>query len=221
MSRKKAEADNTLCLESILSRWTGNLESLFLIVVILSCGLVIGLRIADPQSASPNELGIPTFLLCAIAAPLVISIPWSRLGIRIRKIGWLEFEQVVLSQKKEQAELLDSLSQQVEKLEVGIQGIPIPPAPRQQKELDNLLLKFFTKYPKMAFSPWRIQNWEDEREEFKRLRQYSNVTIRHHLDRHLVKGLLRTALRKNGNTLYMLAYGEKESPNNALDRDEE
>jgi len=220
MSRKKTEADNALGLESILSHRIRILVSVFLIAIILSCGLVIGLHIADPQSASPKELGIPTFLLFSIGALLFISIPWSRLGIRIRKIGSLEFEEVVLSQKKEQAELLDSLSQRVEELEARSQPTLSPPATRKQKELDDLLLNFFTKYPKTAFSPWRIQTWGGERDEFKRLRQYSRVTIRHHLDRLLVEGLLRTTLSKKGNTLYILADGEKESPNNDMDSDE-
>lgn len=152
MGRKKTGTDNTAGLESVLPRWTRILLSLFLIAVIVSCGFVIGFHIANPHSASPKELGIPTFLLFAIGALLIINIPWSRLGIRIKKIGSLEFEQVVLSQKKEQAELLDSLSQRVEKLEAGGQPTPSLPATRQQKELDDLLLKFLY-LEKPVYSP--------------------------------------------------------------------
>lgn len=218
---KKSKRQNDSEINEILSGRLRFLLALLLILVVGVCLVIMGRFVADPQSASPKELGIPTLLLFAIGALLVILIPWSKLGIRIKKIGSFEFEQIVLSQKKEQAELLDSLSQRVEKLESAGAATDTKPSVRPTHELDELLLKFFAKYPKTAFSPWRIQTWGGEREGFQRLKQYSRITIRHHLDRLLVEGHLQTTLSRKGNTLYKLAGRKQSSPNNAIDSDEE
>jgi hypothetical protein len=222
MINKSPKPDNAIDPDSVLPRRLQILLSVLLVVIIIGCGLIMWAYIADPSSASPKELGVPSLLLFAIGTLLVILIPWAKLGIRIKKIGSLEFEQVVLSQKKEQAELLDSLSQRVEKLEsVNVPKQEGEPTTRPRHELDDLLLQFFAKYPKTAFSPWRIQTWGGQREGFKRLTQYSKITIRQHLDRLLVEGKVQTTLSRKGNTLYKLASKEEESPNNAIDSDEE
>ncbi|MFO8163162.1 MAG: hypothetical protein R6T98_01350 [Desulfatiglandales bacterium] len=217
--KRKQDMSQPAGPQDLLSGRLRFLLCLLLVVVIAVCLMVMGIYIADPQSASPKELGIPTLLLVAVGALFLILVPWSKLGIRIKKIGSVEFEQVVLSQKREQAELLDSLSQRVEKLESAGSPSDTKTTTRPMHELDELLLKFFAKYPKIAFSPWRIQTWGSEREGFQRLRQYSRITVRHHLDRLLVEGHLRTTLSRKGNTLYMLA--EQDGPNKAMDSDEE
>jgi hypothetical protein len=192
---------------------------IFSLLGLLGFSIFVILRyLADPTLASPKELGIPSLLLFSLVGLVILLVPWDKLGLRIKKIGAVEFEQVVLTQRKEQAEALDSLSQRIEKVErVYIPKTETEDSPIPRHELEDLLMKFFAKYPKTAFSPWRIQTWGAQREGFNRLSQYSRITIRQYLDRLLVEGKLETVLSRKGNTLYRLANAGENSFNQSIE----
>jgi hypothetical protein len=120
------------------------------------------------------------------------------------------------------AKLFDSRSKRPKKLETGQRSKQKADfAARPPGEPDDLLIHFLAKYPKTAFSPWRIQTWGSQREGFNRLAQYSKVAIRQSLDRLLAGGKLETALSRKGNTLYKLVTEHKnDSENDAIGEDE-
>ena len=72
-------------------------------VLALSAIAVLGAAIAlmwayiqDPEnSASPQALQLGNLVLGAFAVLILALVPWHKLGLRIRKIGAIEFDRVV------------------------------------------------------------------------------------------------------------------------------
>jgi hypothetical protein len=188
--------------------WLRVVVSIVCLAIILCCLVLIWRYIANPQSASPKELGVPTLLIFSLAILIMILVPWGKIGLRIKKIGAIEFEQVVLTQKKEQAESIDSLLDRIENLEQQYAKSSSMTATtdvsKRAQELEILLKKFLSEH-QQAFSVWKIQTWGAKREGFQRLGQYSKSTIASYLQKLLVQGEVEIVLSKKGNTLYRIS----------------
>ena len=102
--------------------WLRVVICIICLAIILGCLVLIWRYIVNPQSASPKEIGAPTLLISSLAFLIIILVPWGKIGLRIKKIGAIEFEQIVLTQKREQAEAIDTLLDRIEKLEQQYAG---------------------------------------------------------------------------------------------------
>ena len=159
------------------------------------------------QGAKVGELGLGPVLVFCLAALTVILIPWETLGLRLTKIGFLEFSQVIRTQKKEQSESIAFLQKQIDALkqEAGAnkrvsEVEQWTPSPNQA--LPVLLLRFLRNYLGQFFSPTKINKWGAEQPGFRELASFSKEEISQALGKMLSENQVRTQISKRGNTLY-------------------
>jgi hypothetical protein len=166
---------------------------------------------------NPTHLRLHEAIVFAIALLVLIVFPWNKLGLRVKKVGWLEFERVVSVQKKEHAQGLVLLDKRFAELEQRFQGRASGqnsgasnPAQvqigRAGEELQELLLSFLRKYPSYYFNAPRIRNWGSQQPGFRQLEKYSTILITQELHRLLGRGQITTKIsRRSGTTLYKIA----------------
>ncbi len=183
--------------------------TLFSLAIITICICLTYQYIGAPkQYASPKDLGLSSIFLFSIVALFVVWIPWDKMGIRISKIGGIEFKEIVQEQASEHAEELGYLEDRIESLEAHIRnhdGITEFTESFQEPQLRELLIKFLTKYNKWAFSPSRIKAWGSQQQGFSGLSSYEHPFIRSTLQKMVSEKLLETRISKKGNTLYRIA----------------
>ncbi|KGJ90122.1 hypothetical protein [Colwellia psychrerythraea] len=183
--------------------------TLFSSVLIIACICLTYKYIEAPkQHVSPKELGLNSIFLFSIVALFVVWIPWDKMGIRISKIGGIEFKEIVQEQASEHAEELSYLEDRIESLEAYIRkddGITELTERFQEPLLREQLIKFLTKYNKWAFSPSRIKAWGSQQQGFSDLSSYEHPFIRSTLQKMVSERLLETRISKKGNTLYRIA----------------
>ena len=160
---------------------------------------------APKELASPKELGLSGVILFSVSALFLTWIPWSKLGIRISKIGGIEFKEIVQEQASEHAEELSYLEDRIEVLEAQIRKSDDMVGfveSFKEPELRNLLLDFLIKCKKWAFSPSRIRAWGSKQQGFSALSSYESHFIRSTLQKMVSENSLETRISKKGNTLY-------------------
>ena len=159
------------------------------------------------ELASPNELGLSSIFLFSISALVIVWIPWAKLGIRISRIGGIEFENIVKEQASEHAEEVSYLEDRIEVLEAkarsGNEMSEITDH-LQEPKLRKLLIDFLTKYNQWAFSPSRIRAWGAKQQGFASFVEYNHSFIRSTLQKMVSENLLETRISKKGNTLYRI-----------------
>lgn len=186
-------------------KWTASIVS---VVLIAFCAAYTTKYVASPREyASPNELGLSSIFLFSVSALLLVWIPWSRLGIRISKIGGIEFKQIVQEQASEHAEELSYLVDRIESLEAQVRKsdemVEFTES-FEEPQLRKLLLDFLTKYKEWSFSPSRIRAWGSKQQGFSSLSKYEHPFIRSTLQKMVADNLLETRISKKGNTLYRI-----------------
>lgn len=157
---------------------------------------------------SPKDLGLTSIFIFSLTAVFLVWFPWSRLGIRITKIGGIEFKEIVTNQASEHAEEIGYLEDRIETLEAGLRRVDeMSDFTESFKEPDlrNLLLEFLTKYKQWAFSPSRIRAWGSQQQGFSPLSNYEHPFIRSTLQKMASENVLETTISKKGNTLYRVA----------------
>jgi hypothetical protein len=107
------EVENTLPKQ--LTVW---LVIIFGLCALVSLALII--FYALKKDAKPSELNLGTVLIYCLTALVIVLIPWKKLGLRLKKVGFVEFERVIKTQKKEQILEIVSLQNQIDQLK----GIP-------------------------------------------------------------------------------------------------
>ncbi len=180
--------------------------SIACLVLIVFCVYCTWKYIELPKEfASPKELGISGIFIFSATALFVVWVPWEKLGIRITKIGGVEFKDIVEGQASEHAEELSYLEERIEFLEQKIkENDELAPLidPMREPELRKVLLEFLTHYKKWAFSPSRIRVWGAKQQGFSSLSNYEHSFIRSTLQKLVSEGQLETRVSKKGNTLY-------------------
>ena len=162
---------------------------------------------------SPTDLRLPETVLVLIVALALLLLPWDRLGVSVKKIGWLEFDQVVAVQKKESVDSIIALENRVVTLERLLQqSQTVSPAPllaqpvsqngTANDALRELVLAFLRHYERWYFNAPRIRLWGSKQEGFAKLAEYPDPLIKQELDRLLAAGLVRHRISKSGATLY-------------------
>ncbi|EKO3965203.1 hypothetical protein KW482_03530 [Vibrio fluvialis] len=160
---------------------------------------------APKELASPKELGLSGIFLFSVSALFLVWVPWAKLGIRISKIGGIEFKEIVQEQASEHAEELSYLEDRIESLEAQIRKSDEMVSfveNFKEPDLRKLLLEFLTKYKEWAFSPSRIRAWGSKQQGFSALSSYEHPFIRSTLQKMVSENILETRISKKGNTLY-------------------
>ena len=187
--------------------------SFFSLLLIGVCVYLVSKYLCAPKIfASPKDLGLTQIFLFSVAALIIVWVPWQRLGIRITKIGGIEFEKIVAEQASEHAEDLSYLYDRIEALEVGLRRTDeMADITEQFKEPDlrSLLVDFLTKYDTWAFPPSRIRAWGAQQQGFSALSGYEHPFIRSTLQKLVSENILETRVSKKGNTLYRIQNPNK------------
>jgi hypothetical protein len=162
---------------------------------------------ADPQRmVSPSNLDISTLLLFALGVLSLIWVPWSALGIRIKKIGGIEVEQIMANQASEHAEEIGYLLNRIKALEAQCNsqamGFVAPENAEAEDKLRDLIRRFLEEYKDWAFSPPRILNWGSTQGGFEGLANYKLRDIQNELLKMVSDQVLVTRISRQGNTLY-------------------
>jgi len=174
----------------------------FLVLLML---LNYGLR----PDAKPSEFSLGPILIFCLTGLVIVLVPWGALGLRLKKIGPLEFEQVISTQKKEQSETfaflqgrIDELKKALEARPTGVEQVEPLSEPHPSFALPIVLHKFLKNYPGRFFSPLKIKNWGSKLPGFEELDSFSKTEISQALLTMLAANQVQTKISKRGNTLY-------------------
>ena len=177
------------------------------VLIVIYCTF-LAFYIKFPDSyIPPSDLGINSILSFSLLILFLIWIPWEELGIRIKKIGGIEFQQIIDEQANERSHDIGYLTEQFEELEEKISeinNINFKAKPDLTKELRPLLIKFLSQYDSWAFSPLRIKNWGGKQPGFSEFENVDTQTIKRELQKMVSEELIDTAVSKKGNTLYRI-----------------
>jgi hypothetical protein len=183
-----------------------NIILIVLILLILTAYFYFIL--GTPQNIDPSKFGLSEIFIFLTIILAVINIPWGKMGIRIKKIGMLELEQVIKEQSSDNSIEFADLQKQIDELkEIKIENTQNNINTVNKKninELDNLILKFLEEHSNYAFSPLRIKNYGGELDGFEKLKNVHTSEIRESLRRLLSKNKVETRISKKGNTIYII-----------------
>lgn len=186
--------------------WFKWLISVVCVFLILFCIIYTCRYLQEPKVlVSPKELGISGIFLFSLSALFIVLTPWAKFGLRISKIGGVEFKEIVQEQASEHAEDIGYLEDRIEFLEAQFRkqdDRAFVAEAFQEPPLRKLLLEFLTKYNQWSFSPSRIRAWGSQQEGFSALSNFEYHFIRSTLQKMVSENILETRISKKGNTLY-------------------
>lgn len=189
-----------------ISPWLKYPFIIILLIIVLFSVVIYWQYIKCPNSAAkPEELGLSGIFLFCLTALFVILLPWKKLGVRIKKIGIFEFEQIVAEQVSEQSEVINYLEERIDKIEDIIRSIPTAETLQQVSEepqISQLIKSFFENNPRIPMSALKIRQISSSQEKFKRLSRCNPGFMRYVLRKLVDEGFLATKISKKGNTLY-------------------
>lgn len=177
------------------------------IVFLLSLTYTILYVLYAEKLAAPKEIGITSIMVFSFVGFFLFLIPWDKMGMRIKKIGNIEFVEVVKGQSKEHELDISLIEQRLSELEDKVRkNDPIDELVEtaETPHLEATLLSFLTINSPTAYSPSRI------RLECRNLPEYESVSrqevqfIRSTLRKLVSAGKLSTTVSAKGNTLYRI-----------------
>ncbi len=192
-----------------LPPWVRCVLALSAIAVLGAAITLMWAYIQDPEnSASPQALQLGNLVLAAFAVLILALVPWHKLGLRIRKIGAIEFDRVVSTQAKEYAEEFSEQRARIVELERLVHGMDEISGLSKHfasQTLRPLVLDFLNRFQPTAFSPLRIRQWGSRQSGFESLGDYEQGMIRRVLQDLVAEGLVATRVSRLGNTLFKVA----------------
>ena len=191
------------------------LLSIFAIFLAISLALLVSYLLNPSTSVRPNEIGVSDLIIFCLLGIIIFLIPLENYGLRIKKFGPFEFEQILSTQAAEHVKELNEIRERIQKLEDGGTSAKITATDSEMheaakekstardhsKKLQERLHTFLTEYRRWAFSPARIANWGSKQEGFADLSRDPDE-IRNALQAMVSKGDLVTRISQKGNTLY-------------------
>ena len=176
------------------------------VIILIAALVIIEEYIQSPRvAASPKDLGLTPLIIFSLTALIVTWTPWKKLGVRVSKIGGLEFEKIVQEQAAEHIEDQNDLNKRIKSLENQLLKLDSTlefTDQSKEDELSILLLDFLTQYSTWAFSPARIRAWGSVQPGHDKLVNFTLQLIRSTLQKMVFDGVLVTRVSKKGNTLY-------------------
>jgi len=189
-----------------IPRWIRNIAGTISILLIIGCLSLYTAYVIDPTKyVSPDSLGLSGILIFSLSTFFIIIFPWKDSGIKIKKIGIIEFSQIVETQNKEHIESITYLQDRIECLEKSTEGQNTYENiihEFEEPKLRKVLLSFLETYSPTAFSPSRVRVWGSKQHDYESIKDFSHGFIRNTLQKLVVEGELETRLSKMGNTLY-------------------
>jgi len=164
--------------------------------------------LAPTRYISPANLGVVQLILAGTVILLFALAPWRALGLRIRKVGFVEFERVLSGQANENAMEFTELRTRIEELETKIRGLDdVGPVTEhlEDMELYPLLSKILNENKPTALSPLRIREWGSRQPGYEKLAHTRLSSIRRILQKLVAEGRASTRVSRLGNTLYEAA----------------
>lgn len=157
---------------------------------------------------APQEIELFNIIVVSVLILLFVWMPWESMGIRVSKIGSVEFEQVLRGQATEAAEEFSELRERIVDLEKGLKGLDEISGVSEHLSaisLRPILERFLVSHAPKAFSPVKIKSWGASRPGYEELSSYSQGTIRAVLQSMVASGYASTRISRLGNTLYKVA----------------
>ena len=205
--------------------WVRAPLTILLVSMIVSCIIIFVSTVLKGGVASPSDLELSNLLIYLCTLLILIVMPWKKFGLQIKKIGLIEFENVISVQKEEQADIDSEILKRIERLEneylyrkLSFESKENPDTigshvneknvellyTNQNHQLSELLLLFFNKFNHTWFSSTRIKNWGSKQDGIEKLANYQITQIRVELQKMVSKDQLKTKVSDKGNTLYKI-----------------
>lgn len=175
--------------------------------------------IVDPKT-KPSDVSATTIFLYSLGAIVLLVVPWREIGLIPKKIGEIEFDTALSTQKKEQIDANVALQAEVDKLketvaalqasiratgrELHLQIVDTPGTDdfSQTSEAENLVFRFLERYKGTFFSPLRLRNWGSKQNGFSELNKFSKEEVTKVLADGVAKRTISVKVSAIGNTLY-------------------
>ena len=180
--------------------------TLILLAVTLGCAVLFVLFIIGtlPISASPRNLGTIPIFIFGLTMLAALWIPWDKLGLRIKKIGVLEFEEIIAEKEEEHSEDISNLYKKIRLLEWKLHDLSndLEELQDDDKVVKDMILDLLAKYPKSSFSSTRILSWGPKQEGFSDLGNLNITELRCLLSDLTKNGCLTTTISERGSIMY-------------------
>jgi hypothetical protein len=202
--------------EEVLNKSNGGLAipRVAKIVIVLVLSIVIWYCIDVYQSyleavkintpIPPSNLGIPAIFLFSFSALLVIAVPWYKFGMRIRKFGLIEFEEIISNQTNERSEDMVFFRNKLIELEARLNKAGVVIDHSEPSDLAKLIYNFLKKKSTRNYSPKSIQKRGGEIKEFASLADEDLKDIKRELREMVASGKLVIRVSERGNNLYRI-----------------
>lgn len=187
-------------------RWAS--AALALALIAPATIFIIRYSLAPGRYVSPASLGVVQLILAGTVILLFALAPWRALGLRIRKVGFVEFDRVLSGQANENALEFTELRTRIEELEAkirGLDGVGSISEHLEDVELYPLLNKFLNENRPTALSPLKVREWGSRQPGYEKLGQTRLASIRRILQKLVAEGRAATRVSRLGNTLYKSA----------------
>jgi hypothetical protein len=181
-------------------------------MAVIACAMIlpavvylIRFTISPALLVSPKELNLDKIALFGVLILLLAIAPWDRLGLRIKKVGWLEFDRISRGQATESAVELTEIRTRLDEVESRVRSQDTVATIAEhfgELEVIPLLVRFLTEHQPRAFSPMRVRDWGARQSGFERLGKVSLSEMRRMLQKLVADGMASTAVSRMGNTLY-------------------
>jgi len=179
-------------------------------ILVSILALYLYVIICNPKNIGLENLEFSALLIFFFTLILIVQLPYKKMGVRITKIGILELTGIVQEQNQDKSEDIADLQTKINELELRLNTIDTTNIDRdalegkQQRNLEELLIKFLSEYSSWAFSPLRIQAWGSKQKGFEELANCTIIQIKRKLRELLAKEIVSTRLSKKGSTLYII-----------------
>lgn len=204
----------------LIPRWLRFIAVLVLSAVLVASISLFAMYLIEPMKGlEPNKLGVSNLIIFSILGIIVFLIPWEDYGLRIKKFGPFEFEEILSTQANERERGLADLQKQIQQLKdlvqlskskndnaVTAESDKVTPAALDQpRKLREFLENFLSVNRRYSFSPSRILALSSKKANFKKLGISDVNEIRRTLQAMVADGILETRISKKGNTLYRIS----------------
>lgn len=192
------------------------------LLLAFSIALFVRYLISPTNGLEPSKVGLGNLIIFCLLGILFFLVPWEDFGLRIRKFGPFEFEQILNGQAEEHIDEVNDLRVRISRLEAKLNvkrtadesvedSVDDSQDASQQRseELQDRLLKFLRDHEKYAFSPARISIWGQKQKGFTELKDCTIDEIRRLLQSMVAREKLVTRISKNGNTLYRVPVAKR------------
>ena len=196
-------------------------------IAVLALSFLIRSVVVDPKT-KPSDVSATTIFLYSLGAIVLLVVPWREFGLIPKKIGEIEFDTVLSTQKKEQIDANVALQAEVDKLkgtvaalqaslrssgtDARFQIIDIPGISDSSEgsEAEDLVVRFLERYKGTYFSPLRLRKWGSKQHGFSDLNKFTKEEITKVLADGVAKRTIGVKVSTMGNTLYgMSKRGQK------------